>query len=402
MKLSPEQLEFRKQLARQLLSLDRTSLDDAKYVDEQLLAADAALTAQWTIDFPAGTAPKPERITPKPAPGDALPLADVVVVTWTVAENDALADIFTPGFSRNVWYRYDRNYQQIYEPQIRNGAPAKNAKRIGSYFMTKIKNKKVLCFKSELHLNQDGIQNYNGTDQTSLPVRDLFRQIISETKCKLILTVGTCGGVRKTDDLGDVLVTRGARFRCAREFDNAPFNRQTYTSNWVMKTDSFAKAEQLMVPFAEYLKEPAFGPPTVRHQGGNWTLPAPYSPVIIHDKGTGRRQMPEAHPILTTDFFEFGHSGNEVELWADGCGVEMGDAVLGLVCKDDIPNPPKWAVVRNLSDPQINGNLPPLRKPVRSINMQAMWAVWYYETYGYFTSVMSSLATWAIIVDNDV
>ena len=30
-------------------------------------------------------------------------------------------------------------------------------------------------------------------------------------------------------------------------------------------------------------------------------------------------------------------------------------------------------------------------------NMQAHWAVWYYETYGYWTSVNSAIATWAMI-----
>jgi hypothetical protein len=29
--------------------------------------------------------------------------------------------------------------------------------------------------------------------------------------------------------------------------------------------------------------------------------------------------------------------------------------------------------------------------------MQAHWAVWYYETYGYWTSVNSAIATWAMI-----
>ena len=41
-------------------------------------------------------------------------------------------------------------------------------------------------------------------------------------------------------------------------------------------------------------------------------------------------------------------------------------------------------MIRNLSDPQINGDLP--TEP-RKLDMQAHWAVWYYETYGYWTSV---------------
>jgi len=31
-------------------------------------------------------------------------------------------------------------------------------------------------------------------------------------------------------------------------------------------------------------------------------------------------------------------------------------------------------------------------------DMQAHWAVWYYEAYGFWTSVNSALASWAVIV----
>ena len=33
----------------------------------------------------------------------------------------------------------------------------------------------------------------------------------------------------------------------------------------------------------------------------------------------------------------------------------------------------------------------------RALNMQTHWAVWYYEAFGYWTSVNSALTTWAII-----
>jgi hypothetical protein len=77
-----------------------------------------------------------------------------------------------------------------------------------------------------------------------------------------------------------------------------------------------------------------------------------------------------------------------------GAGVEMGDAVLGMAC-EEINNPPKWVVVRNLSDPQINADLPD--GPGRELNIQTAWAVYYYRKYGYWTSVNSALCSWAII-----
>ena len=38
--------------------------------------------------------------------------------------------------------------------------------------------------------------------------------------------------------------------------------------------------------------------------------------------------MPEFHPILTTDYFEFGTPANHLD--QQGCAVEMGDARLGM------------------------------------------------------------------------
>ena len=46
------------------------------------------------------------------------------------------------------------------------------------YFVTKINGKTVLCFKSELHLNQDGIRSTVKPGTSTLPVKDMFNQII--------------------------------------------------------------------------------------------------------------------------------------------------------------------------------------------------------------------------------
>jgi hypothetical protein len=102
------------------------------------------------------------------------------------------------------------------------------------------------------------------------------------------------------------------------------------------------------------------------------------------------RDFEAFHPMLTTDFFEFGNSTNRLD--RDGCGVEMGDAALGLVAEQLGAAAPKWLVVRNVSDPLINADL-----PTEPVDMQAHWAVWYYEGYGYWTSVNSAIVTWAMI-----
>ena len=395
--ITPTEMQERVNLARMLLSSGRTAIDDQPLLDEMGVAAlplpEAEPAALLSIPFPGGLEPVPQPFNPRPASSDKLPEADVVVVTWTVAELEALCDVLTPGFGRLTWVRYDRDFATNYDGKIRAGAPAKRSRSLGSYFVTKIGNKKVLCFKSELHLNQDGVKTGDGT--ATLPVKDLFLQIIAEAKPKIVLTVGTCGGIDVDHDLGDVLVTRGAKFRLQSEFKEEPFANRAFTSDWTLPTTHFAKAEELMAAFAGNLHEPDFGPPTKRYNFTGPLLKAkPNTPSIIHEAGTTpANTIPALHPILSTDFFEFGTSDNASELLQIGCGLEMGDAALGLAA-GELASPPKWAVIRNISDPQINGDLP---KGSMALNMQAHWAVWYYEAFGYHTSVNSALVTWAII-----
>ena len=402
-----DDLNVRKQLAREILSAGIEDSDYEMFPSQEApvgAAAAAAAAAVLAIDWPQGLAPAPKPINPPPNPNDALPKCDVVVVTWTVDELDALCDVLTPGIKRDKWYRYARFFAEKYDAQIRKGAPAKIAKRLGSYMPSQIGDLKVLCMKSELHMNQDGIENEEGN--ATLPVKDFFQQIIDETGAKHIITAGTAGGVYTEQDLGDVVVTRAAQFRVHREFRNAPFAGKTYKDNWKVPKKYFQKAEELMAGFKENLSPayvPCF-PPTAYYKPNEQNLVPTSSrqpvPAIWLDGaevpklGIGKK-MPKFHPILTTDFFEFGTSTNALE--KEGAACEMGDAVLGLVVQEmrDAGKPaPNWVVVRNCSDPQINGLLP---AGPSKISQQALWAVYYYKGYGYWTSVMGAIACWAII-----
>jgi|SRR6185436_4230085 len=401
-----DDLQVLKNLAREILSAGIQESDLEMFPTPEQQEASAEMMAQLPIDWPAGLAPVPKPITPAPSPNAALPQCDVVVVTWTVDELMALADVLTPGFNRDRWYRYARFYNEKYDAQIRKGAPAKVAKRLGSYMPTKIGNLKVLCMKSELHMNQDGIEDPNDPGNATLPVRDFFDQIIEETGARCVITAGTAGGVYTAQDLGDVVVTRGAKFRLNREFKNAPYAGKTYTDDWDVPTKYFKKAEELMAAHKKEL-EPAYTPllpPTAYYTPRELNL-VPKSerqpiPAIwldgaeIPKLGIGKK-MPKFHPILTTDFFEFGTSTNKLE--EEGSACEMGDAVLGYVVDErrKAGKPaPNWIAVRNCSDPQINGDL--VAKPSK-ISQQALWAVYYYKGYGYWTSVNGALACWAII-----
>ncbi len=368
------------------------------------------------LPWPAGQAPQPQPWPDgeEPDPGDPLPRADVLVITWTVAEHEALADVLTPGFGRNTWSRYTRRFDTHYRPLIRNGAPALRAGRLGSYFRTRIEGRLLVVFKSELHLNQDGRRTGDGT--ATLPVKDMFHQLIEEVQPELVITVGTAGATFPPQgssnvegqacpphELGDVIITRGAKFRLQREFANEAFARASYRCiNFTIPTRRLDDARTLLHVHAAKLVEPAFGPPHTKY---DWPLGGPIAGFAnAPDFKIDGRDFPEFHPILTTDFFEFGTSRNGLE--REGSGVEMGDAVLGLVAQEINAaggTPPKWLVVRNASDPQINGGLPNRETPGippelrRGLDMQAHWAVWYYETYGYWTSVNSAIAVWAMV-----
>jgi nucleoside phosphorylase len=389
-----DELQYRKELARQLLSDGMGPRDFDNTPLRVAATAAQGLAQKLQIPFPAGLDPRPQSIAPSPALDAPLPKADIVVVTWTVDEVDALAHVLTPGISRDSWYRYARQFEQ-YLPAIRPGAPARGVKRLASYRPTTIGGKHVLCIKSELHMNQDGVQTppTYGPHNASLPVADLLDQVIDETGASLVITTGTAGAVYAGHNLGDVVITRGALFRVAQEFQAAPFANASYRSDWEVPQGQFAAAQKLMRGFKDQLAEPEFLPPTVNYAPLDH-LPKPIRANEPEIKLDGR-DMPAFHPILTTDYFEFGTSVNRLDQY--GAAVEMGDAALGLVVerrKAAGRSVPHWLVIRNCSDPQINGAL---RDRPASQSLQAMWAVYYYKGFGYWTSVNSALACWAVI-----
>lgn len=317
-----------------------------------------------------------------------LPKADVVVITWTSAEWDALHYVFSNALEplpqspdnnanwRGKWYPYRRNFHTIFQGlwtrrligAARNtagGAPALQDGRWGSFCPVKVGTQNVLLFKSDLHVNQDG---------ESLPLVQLVRQITAEAQPKLLLSVGTGGGVRLDDVLGDVVVTNAAMFHLGQEFEAAPFNGQKFTcKTWSPPEKHLAGAGKLVMPVAETPVQP----PTAHFPNGAVIRPQARAPKI---------HLLPGNPILTTDFFEFGSTTNK--LWEQGCCVEMDDAVIAMVCEEN-GGGVSYGFVRNVSDPVINGDLPR--------RLQVAWAVLTYQLQGFFTSYNGAIATWAMI-----
>jgi hypothetical protein len=246
----------RSEIARYLLG---RGLDPVTLAPDTGLLDIAARSEPTGVGFPAGLEPVMIPVDPAHDPNSPLPQADVVVITWTVAELAGMAKVFCPGHSAAKWAHYAHNFDS-FVPQIRTHAPAATSKRLGSFQPVTVGDLKVLCMKSELHLNQDSIPT--GVGKATLPVKDFFKQIIAEAGPKHVFTIGTAGSVFDEFQLGDVVVTRAAKFRLQQEFRNEEFNGKTYTSDWQIPTTHLDTAQTLMATFAGKLVVPPFAPPT--------------------------------------------------------------------------------------------------------------------------------------------
>lgn len=317
------------------------------------------------------TQPIAKPLSPRPTPGDKLPSdVDYLVITWTREEHEALRKVFTPKVKREDWYPYTRRYHS-YLRRIRSGRdppPSRRSQRLGSYSQVNVGDKRVLCFKSELHLAQDGIK---------LPLLNLIVQLIEEARPRHVLSIGTAGGVKEDDLLGYAVVSNAARFKLMEEFKRKSYNGRLFKSDWKIRTSEFDVAEGLMMT----MTEPPFAPYSTR-------IPFNGSPIQLPPNAPRIRFRPE-DPIITTDGFLYGTSTNGLDQL--GSAVEMDDAVIAMGCESSDSKPP-YCFVRNVSDPVINGAL---EKPVAD-----MWAVFFYKRFGLQTSFNGALATWAIIAGN--
>ncbi len=315
------------------------------------------------IPWPKGLRPKPDKTARKGKAG-ALPNADILVVTWTEDEGHALSRVLTPGKdSRDDYVPYKRNFAKIAK-KMRPGCPARLAKRLGAYWTTTIAKKKIVVFKSDSHMSQDGPQ---------LPNLDVWMQIISDVQPQLVITTGTAGGIGAQFEVGDVIVSPIVRFDCIKKFKSKPFRKADYSSI-TPSGKLFGQAKRLF-----------------KENAGQLPKDNKRQPRIVPTK---LKDLPAS--VVTTDFFGFDTSDNHFKLKGLGHVSEMGDAVLGLVAqqmKQTGDSAPRWVAVRNVSDPQI--------KAEGTINQQAAIAAQIYKAFGRWSSVCSAIVCWALIASEE-
>lgn len=309
------------------------------------------------IPWPEGLAPTPGQIVA--ATDASMPKADVLVVTWTTAESEALADVFTPGHHRTTWLPYAKNWA-TFEKDLTPRSPAHEAKCMAHYWVTRIGSTSVVVAKSELHL---------ATDDETAPIVALWQQMIADVEPKLVITTGTAGGIGAATVLGDVFVVGTAKFNCTKDFKSKPWAQQSFTSP-VTPTEGRSTQE------------------------ANETLLAVNASRLPKAETPRPPQITVGGQVETVDYFAFADTD-------DSYGVvkndplahteEMDDATLPLALST-VPNPPEWLSIRNASDPQVPSSL-------GDLEAQKKWASKIYEKWGYLTTVGSAIACWAVIAD---
>jgi purine-nucleoside phosphorylase len=240
---------------------------------------------------------------------------------------------------------------------MRNGCPAKQLKRLGTYWTTTIGKKKVVIFKSDSHMSQDGPQ---------LPNIDVWRQIITEVQPSLVITTGTAGGIGKEFEVGDVVVSPIVRFDCLSKFKKQPFAQEHFSSRSAV-TKKFAQAKTLF-----------------KANAGQLPKDNTRAPKIFVVKPSGLSSS-----VVTTDFFGFDTSDDHFHLQGLGDVSEMGDAILGLVAQEMGDKAPRWLAIRNVSDPQI--------KAEGTLQQQEQIAAQIYKGFGRWSTVCSAITCWASI-----
>lgn len=349
-------------LQREIIDFDSEGAEGKEFL---AFSTSTGLSRFIDIPWPKGKQPITDKVVQKGSSG-ALPNADVLIVTWTVDEGHALSRVLTPGKdARNDYVPYKKNFAKISANMV-SRCPARQAGRLGAYWTCTIAGKNVVVFKSESHMSQDG---------PKLPNIDVWAQIISDVRPKLVMTTGTAGGIGTDIEVGDVVISPVVRFDCNQKFKNFKFDGMPIAHE-VFKSDALATlkvASNLLAVNAGQLPK------------DNARAPEIFTTAPGDLRGS----------VVTTDFFGFDISDNRYGLRGLGQVCEMGDAVLGLAAerlKARGIMMPQYVAVRNVSDPQI--------KAEGTLEEQKQRAAAIYKAFGRWSSVCSAIACWALVIEH--
>ena len=280
-----------------------------------------------------------------------LPAADVIVMPYTEAESYATADVLTPGQHAEDYIKYAHNYSD-YEQDFTNRSPAKDSGYLATFWMTKIGAVTVMVLKSNLH---------PATDGPELPLAKLAAQVAQETQCEMFITTGTAGGAGNGTNLGDVNVANLVKADFTTRLANQAYSQGVWTPTApsAQQNETLNVASQLILANSNRLP-PANRQPKI-WQGAN----------------------------VSTDFFAYDTENDAYGLRKvepSIRSVEMDDAAVFYGLQEGFGNVDVFCV-RNASDPVMPDNSAANAKKAEQI----------YREYGYWTTVNSSLACWALV-----
>ena len=337
-------------------------------------------------------------IIDKRKPEDPLPHADIVILTWTSAEWFALDHIFLNSEKtensdnkdwRNKWDCYTRGTSGF-------SVNKKDGELWGCFRMVQItdlsgRQWRVLLFKSNSHLSHPPwIQGLS----------KMLQCIFKDTKTNRIYTIGTSGGARLDQYLGDSIITNsallklqhpentldpdnGKMFRCPTWFPSSRLIENVeksllYKMNQIVTKDNL---KELLVELKDKLKEY----PEVKDLTLDDLVNDPLKPELL---GNPKIRIMEDVPLLTTDFY-FVAKGHNSDAYSF---LEMDDAV---VAREANRVNVAFACIRNVSDPVVNDTTQD--GEAISDNVINEWSALIYTNFGLLSSYNSALATWATI-----
>jgi MYXO-CTERM domain-containing protein len=370
--------------------------------DPPIGATSEAVTSPAPVDAPAidwssigQTAPTAISIGAR-APTDPLPQADVVVVTWTAAEWSALDHVFlNSGSSRSAT---DNTFRSSWPPYTRDASQFTSGgggALWGNFQLVQITDDagtpwRVLLFKSNAHLT---------FSPYLAGLRAMVQDILTDTGCKRIYSIGTAGAARLDQKLGDSVVTNAAYLEMTvTENASDPANGQTFTSPSYPSLDLESSAQTLMIPLGtaatsqdlQSLFTSVFsGSPSIASTD---VINAP-----LQNLGVAAVHSMQGVALNTSDDF----------LTTPGAGMAPGDgndpySVYetddAVIAQAAIQANVAYASIRNVSDtvvPSTTASAAPISDTLRT-----NWSSALYYRYGFLTAVNGAIATWAAIASS--
>jgi nucleoside phosphorylase len=331
-------------------------------------------------------------------PYDPLPRADIVIITWTSAEWFALDHVFVN--SDTVGDASQYGWRDGWLPYCRGAsgyaADAQSGALWGLFQMVRIVDRSgrpwnVLLFKSNAHLAHapwlDGLAA-------------MVRCIVEDARPDRLYTIGTAGGARADQRLGDTVVANatllelqrpqnttspddGNMARCPTWYPSTALvgaveRELLFRMNEVVTQQSLQRLfDQLK---AQHPNDPGLSELTLADLLNDALRPECLgAPAIRPLKDT---------PLLTTDFYYIAE-GRRADAYA--C-LEMDDAI---IAQEANRLGVRFACVRNISDPVVP-NRTRHGAPIADAT-RADWSGLIYTTFGTHTSYNGALAAWATI-----